>query len=192
MTTAKVEATREMIADLRTAAEMLLAEPTEPAWGVAQGLSQIAESLATAAVRAGDHPLKYADSRYHHGGCPECGGEGNLVHVGRQQWLVCHEHRLAWLIGENLYSGWRDLKPEQHEANRQMIERYTVIEDATPANLCLACGQAAGQHERWCAHNGDHVGDQDGDQDAPMWMVAAMPSGMEDDPEIDLEVWGDL
>lgn len=185
---AKVEVTRGMIENLRTAAEMLLAEPTEPAWWLPQKLSQIAESLAAAAVRAGDHPLAYADSSYHHGGCPECGSGGDLVHVGRQQWLVCHEHRLAWLIGENLYSGWRDLQPEQHEANRLMIESYTVIEDATPANLCLACGQAAGQHERWCAHNGDHAGDQD----APMWMVAAMPSGMEDDPELDLEVWGDL
>lgn len=170
----------EMIAVLRLAAERLLSEQPEPAtpvvtaapaWGLAQGLSHVAESLVAAAVAAGDHPLKYADARYAHGGCPECGSEGMLLHVGRRQWQVCHDHRLAWLIGENLFSGWRDLSPEQHEANRRQLESCTVIDDATPARLCLACGQSAGHHATWCAH-------------------AAEPAAA--GPELDPEIWGDL
>lgn len=170
----------DVIAVLRLAAERLLSEQPEPAapvaeavpaWGLAQGLSHVAESLVAAAVAAGDHPLKYADARYAHGGCPECGSEGRLLHVGRRQYMVCHDHRLAWLIGANLFSGWRDLSPEQHEANRRQLESYTVIDDATPARLCLACGQSAGHHATWCAH-------------------AAAPAAAE--PELDPEIWGDL
>lgn len=165
---------------------------------------QAAESIATAAVKAGDHPLRYANIRYWEGGCPECGSEGSLVHVYSAQWVVCHEHRLAWYIGDNLYSGWRNLQPDEHEANAQMLESYTVIDDAlpTPASLCLACGLAAGQHERWCIHAHEHLSARSPAEalpggDAPDWLQVAMPAGAsdetdQDDPEIDLEVWGDL
>lgn len=180
MAQVSMEVTSEVIAILRLSAERLLSEQPEPAapvtteepaWGLAQGLSHVAEQLVAAAVAAGEHVLKYADARYAHGGCPECGSEGRLLHVGRRQYKVCHDHRLAWLIGENLFSGWRDLSPEQHEANRRQVESYTVIDDATPAMLCLACGQSAGHHATWCAH-------------------AAEPAAAE--PDLDPEIWGDL
>lgn len=134
----------------------------------AQQWSQIAEGLVKAAIAAGDQPLRYADARYSHGGCPTCGSEGELVHVGREHYGVCHEHQLAWHIGANLFSGWRNLRPEQHEANAQTIQSYTVIADPVPARLCLACGLAAGLHAAWCCHKA------------------------EQEPELDLEVWGAL
>lgn len=190
---------------LRSKAASLLNELPDIAKEYAQSFSQAAESIATAAVRAGVHPIVFANSEYRWGGgCPECGSTGTWVHVGSEQWVVCHEHRLAWCLGDAIDSGWRNLQPEQHEANRQMIESYTVLDDdAIPAGLCLACGLAAGQHERWCIHAHEHRSARSpaeallGD-DTPDWLQVAMPAGVsdetdqDDDPEVDLEVWGDL
>ena len=65
---------------------------------------------------------------HYEGCCPLCHSGGELVHVNREQFIVCRDHRLAWHIGSNLYSGWRELTEEQQAENRRFLECCEIIE----------------------------------------------------------------
>lgn len=161
-----LNAARRLIDVLRMDAAQAYADaPDQPA--AAHASSNLAGQMATAAIAAGDHPLRFANACYHFGGCPVCGGEGEIVHAGRQHWGVCHDHQVRWYVGANLFSDWCALSPAEGRRRWAQVVGYKVIEDPVPAQLCHACGLAGGRHEAWCA-----------------WQDAASP--------VDLEVWGDL
>src|SRR6185503_8845161 len=40
------------------------------------------------------------------GVCPTCRKSDGYLNLGRANWFVCHEHRVRWLFGENLFSTW--------------------------------------------------------------------------------------
>jgi hypothetical protein len=47
------------------------------------------------------------DSGYF-GLCPLCKKTDGYLNIGRNHWYTCHEHQVRWLIGENVFSDWRD------------------------------------------------------------------------------------
>ena len=49
-----------------------------------------------------------ATTEHYFGGCPTCGDNDGCLNVGRNHWYVCHLCRTKWLVGSNLFSGWRD------------------------------------------------------------------------------------
>ena len=72
------------------------------------------------------HGYQYAVE--HFGACPECLKTDGCYHVGRAEWFVCHEHKVKWFAGSNLFSAWRDMTDEQFEANAEMLTGYRDIE----------------------------------------------------------------
>jgi hypothetical protein len=67
------------------------------------------------------------------GGCPECGGNHGCVSIGRDHWIVCHDHKTKWWIGSNLFSTWRDLSPAEHRWHERVLASYTKVQ---PLNTC--------------------------------------------------------
>jgi hypothetical protein len=57
------------------------------------------------------------------GGCPKCGRNAGQFNAGRAHWFVCHEHKVRWTCGTNLFSGWRD------ETEAEQREKWRRIED---------------------------------------------------------------
>ncbi|MHC4647183.1 MAG: hypothetical protein ACYTBJ_16955 [Planctomycetota bacterium] len=64
----------------------------------------------------------------HFGLCPECRIDGECLHVGRDEWFVCHEHKVKWFVGSNLFSGWRTMTDEEFAQNEELLKTYKAIE----------------------------------------------------------------
>ncbi len=64
--------------------------------------------------------------------CPLGHASDGHLNLGRQHWGVCHEHRLRWLIGENLFSAWRDEDPARWRKAAQLLDDHAVIEPWVP------------------------------------------------------------
>jgi hypothetical protein len=63
-----------------------------------------------------EHPL---------GACPDCHKPGEVLNVGRDNWIVCDEHRTRWYLG-NVFTP-RDGEAEW-EANWQRIADYRIVD----------------------------------------------------------------
>jgi len=63
-----------------------------------------------------EHPL---------GACPECHKPGEVLNIGRDNWIVCDEHRTRWYLG-NVFTP-RDGEAEW-EANWQRIADYRIVD----------------------------------------------------------------
>ena len=61
--------------------------------------------------------------------CPICGAEPTILNVGRIHFAVCHEHKVYWAIGSNLFSAWRDEEPEIWEENKKLLANYKNRKD---------------------------------------------------------------
>ncbi len=59
--------------------------------------------------------------------CPECGRYNDCLNVGRSHWFYCHTHKTKWLIGANLFSGWRDEDETIWGANNKRLEEYREV-----------------------------------------------------------------
>src|SRR5262249_53662843 len=49
----------------------------------------------------------------HFGGCPICHKYDGHANVGRSHVFYCKEHKKAWNVGSNLFSGWADQTEEE-------------------------------------------------------------------------------
>ena len=61
------------------------------------------------------------------GGCPYCGQNEGYMNIGRSHWYRCSKHKTKWLIGENLFSSWRDENPSIWKQNAQKLEGYKEV-----------------------------------------------------------------
>jgi uncharacterized Zn finger protein (UPF0148 family) len=61
------------------------------------------------------------------GGCPYCGQNEGYMNIGRSHWDSCSKHKTKWLIGENLFSSWRDESPPVWKQNAQKLEGYKEV-----------------------------------------------------------------
>ncbi len=71
--------------------------------------------------------MKHEDGYW--GNCPICHLTDGFLHIGRADVCACHEHKLAWVIGDNLFSGWRDETEEDWESDRRLLSYYRIIEE---------------------------------------------------------------
>ncbi len=61
--------------------------------------------------------------------CPICGAEPTILNVGRNHYACCHEHKVYWAIGSNLFSSWRDEEPDVWEENKKLLATYQDRKD---------------------------------------------------------------
>lgn len=66
------------------------------------------------------------DSYY--GGCPECQGNDGYLNVYKVHWMVCHQHRVKWWIGENLFPCWRDQTASEWMRNKRLLSGYRAVD----------------------------------------------------------------
>lgn len=61
------------------------------------------------------------------GHCPICLGEARVRNIGREHWGYCEAHRKKWLIGENLFSAWREEAPAIHLENKLFLSSFEEV-----------------------------------------------------------------
>jgi hypothetical protein len=62
------------------------------------------------------------------GGCPECGRSDGYVNVERVHIGLCVEHKVAWRIGENVFSCWKGETETTWRDNLAMLADYHEVE----------------------------------------------------------------
>ena len=62
------------------------------------------------------------------GGCPSCGLNDGFLNVGRDHWAYCRRHKTRWLIGSNLFSGWRHEDETTWLRNRYRLDECRVVD----------------------------------------------------------------
>lgn len=66
------------------------------------------------------------------GVCPKCGRFDEYFNVGREHWVLCHRHMLAWCAGANLpFFDSDDETPDDWRRNAEILKHYTEV---TPGN----------------------------------------------------------
>ena len=62
------------------------------------------------------------------GDCPECSCNDGYLNIFKANWMVCHEHKKRWLVGEDLFSTWRYETEEDWKRNFELIKGYEEVE----------------------------------------------------------------
>ena len=102
------DVTYDNVRELRAIAEMLH-KTGEHHHSTYHGLSKAIEKI----VAGTQEPKKFVSFMEHYwGACPEC---GEVMHYGSgpNDWFVCHEHKIRWCVGSNLFSAWRWMSPQE-------------------------------------------------------------------------------
>jgi hypothetical protein len=68
-----------------------------------------------------------ANSSYF-GACPVCGESGTVLNIGREHWFVCHDHKIKWHVGSNLFSAWKEENQETWDKNAETLSGYREVE----------------------------------------------------------------
>jgi len=64
----------------------------------------------------------------HFGDCPKCGKNDGYVNVGQNHWFICKKHRVKWLVGTNIFPGWRRETEKDWEHNALLLVNYMEVE----------------------------------------------------------------
>lgn len=80
-----------------------------------------------------------------HGVCPRCRKNDGVLNVGRVHFFICHQHKVWWPRGANLFDSWRHEDEETWRENEKLLLTYEGIEP-----LCREPG-IAGAWRRLCA-----------------------------------------
>ncbi len=75
---------------------------------------------------------KNSNERDYFGDCPECGCNDGYLNIYKANWMVCHEHKKRWLVGEDLFSSWRFETEKDWEENFERIKDYEEVEPLLP------------------------------------------------------------
>jgi hypothetical protein len=67
------------------------------------------------------------------GGCPTCHKTNGYLNVYRAHFFICHEHKVRWLRGENLFSSWRQQSRAHWRENWRIIKDYAEVDPWYPA-----------------------------------------------------------
>ncbi len=58
------------------------------------------------------------------GVCPHCEKTDGYVNAGSTHVFYCDEHKVSWIAGANLFSGWRDETEEEQRKKYKHIETH--------------------------------------------------------------------
>lgn len=72
------------------------------------------------------HEQVTTDDNYF-GVCPECGKSDGFLNVGRNHFFVCHEHKVCWFVGSNLFRCWREQDDKTFRQNEELLKTYRCI-----------------------------------------------------------------
>ena len=59
----------------------------------------------------------------HFGTCPRCHKSDGYINVSSTHFFVCHEHKLKWCVGSNLFSSWRE---QTEQEQRAIYDRFGI------------------------------------------------------------------
>jgi len=62
------------------------------------------------------------------GVCPTCKQNDGYLNVGRDHYFICHEHRVKWCRGSNLFSSWKSETEDDWVRNRDLLSEYKDVE----------------------------------------------------------------
>lgn len=68
---------------------------------------------------------------HHFGACPQCGNDDGFYNAGRNHWFVCHEHKVRWWVGSNLFSAWREETENKQRHAYEVEPGWGFYEDIT-------------------------------------------------------------
>jgi hypothetical protein len=70
-------------------------------------------------------------SVFYFGGCPVCHEEpSRYCNVGRTHFMLCEQDKVAWEVGENLFSSWRYETQDDWDRNVAMLNANFQAVDA--------------------------------------------------------------
>lgn len=87
------------------------------------GAERHAENVAVFGENCPDDAMDYF------GGCPECGHNDGSLNIKSVHFITCHEHKVCWCVGSNLFSNWKEESEYDWLVNRMLLETY---EEAKP------------------------------------------------------------
>jgi hypothetical protein len=60
--------------------------------------------------------------------CPICLEPSNVfLNIGRTHISYCEKDKTAWVLGENLFSAWRDETPDTWAKNQDFLAEFTFL-----------------------------------------------------------------
>lgn len=62
------------------------------------------------------------------GGCPHCHGVDEHFNVQRDHFAACHQHRVMWNFGANLFFSWRNETEADWEGNTRRFAGYRWVD----------------------------------------------------------------
>ena len=68
----------------------------------------------------------------HFGVCPVCYTDDGFLNINRVHLFVCHDHKVFWDVGSNLFSCWREESEKDWERNAERLAGYKEIEGCHP------------------------------------------------------------
>ena len=63
------------------------------------------------------------------GVCPECLSNDGCLNIESNHYCVCHEHRVYWFVGSNLFSSWKSESWMDWIKNNRILNSYKEIQD---------------------------------------------------------------
>jgi hypothetical protein len=112
--------------------------------------------------------------------CPVCHGAPTCLNIGKDHWMVCHEHKVCWCVGSNLFSAWRHEDPKEWDDNAKLLRGYEEVDSYHYPVTCCQCGATAEAYKQgWhlyrreghlcprCAPEWQLVSDTDDPNDIP-------------------------
>jgi hypothetical protein len=60
--------------------------------------------------------------------CPKCRKQPDILNVERNHYGVCHKHKVAWLVGINLFSSWQKENEITWRLNAELLDNYRRVE----------------------------------------------------------------
>jgi len=61
------------------------------------------------------------------GMCPVCGKHNGYVNLGAEFWIICHQHKTKWSIGDDLLAGWQDQSASQFYKVENILSKYNEV-----------------------------------------------------------------
>jgi hypothetical protein len=110
-------------ARLRELAGAIASDTSMPLWWIEREIAALEAMLADREAERGR-----VTPDFYWGACPECGNEGIHLSIERTNVVACHEHRVCWVLGYNLFSGWLHETEEVWRENARLLSAYAKVE----------------------------------------------------------------